>query len=180
MAVWGSSPHTRGTPFARIGFSSLIGLIPAHAGNTGWLSGGGSVFGAHPRTRGEHHLSHAGKDAALGSSPHTRGTRLGGPQPDARGGSSPHTRGTPRCGNSPATTTGLIPAHAGNTAKALHQAWLSRAHPRTRGEHINRGIEVGDALGLIPAHAGNTGQHRDLPTLHGAHPRTRGEHDDEK
>ena len=91
---------------------------------------------------------------------------------------------------------GLIPARAGNTSTRLKSLTNAGAHPRSRGEHTNRGNRRGRGggssplargtqvmtsgvpsfLGLIPARAGNT-----LVILHGsgaggAHPRSRGEH----
>ena len=75
-----------------------------------------------------------------------------------------------------ATSTGLIPARAGNTGGGCRQGGGPRAHPRSRGEHFSgagsdacaggssplaRGTPAGILLdlrmmGLIPARAGNT------------------------
>ena len=75
----------------------------------------------------------------------------------------------------------------------------SRAHPRSRGEHLpgeleDDGVEGSSPLtrgahyrdkwepwrkGLIPAHAGSTSSGSSKPTRAGAHPRSRGEHDED-
>ena len=91
---------------------------------------------------------------------------------------------------------GLIPARAGNTTNPPVLSTVTRAHPRSRGEHpksalyrllcrgsspLARGTLVAAsrrafAHGLIPARAGNTRQpEKRTPTLR-AHPRSRGEH----
>ena len=69
----GSSPLTRGKPTLGIALIYPPRLIPAHAGKTWSFSIFLSVFGAHPRSRGENapHSTHA--DAVDGSSPLTRG-----------------------------------------------------------------------------------------------------------
>ena len=94
---WGSSPLTRGKPVSRRVMTSPRGLIPAHAGKTlrPWWRRGSR--GAHPRSRGENaegrgHIAHT-----TGSSPLTRGKR------DVQPPRSVHE--------------GLIPAHAGKTAR---------------------------------------------------------------
>ena len=94
-AILGSSPLARGTHAWFFYAFSVMGLIPARAGNTGhrqWCVDGG---GAHPRSRGEHHFQHHGNMPVLGS--------------------SPLARGTPRFSESPGRCRGLIPARAGNT-----------------------------------------------------------------
>ena len=90
---------------------------------------------------------------------------------------------------------GLIPAHAGKTARhrAAGDGW--RAHPRSRGENqssrqrqrrrrgsspLTRGKRVqlhhaGDRAGLIPAHAGKTSTSLNSWSGTRAHPRSRGE-----
>ena len=54
----------------------MQGLIPARAGNTvgavcGWL-----LYGAHPRSRGEHEAGEQPEDMREGSSPLARGTLM--------------------------------------------------------------------------------------------------------
>ena len=112
---FGSSPHTRGTrrwpgPCAR-----RCRFIPAYAGNAGSHRWRPNEDAVHPRIRGERPNSPALAISCIGSSPHTRGTRIMQSErfasksvhPRIRGerffgrrrcflfgGSSPHTRGT--------------------------------------------------------------------------------------
>ena len=92
------------------------------------------------------------------------------------GGSSPLTRGKRADSHDSQADGGLIPAHAGKTARELNPALYSPAHPRSRGENyqlprqgsnlqgsspLTRGkLSPGEATnaykGLIPAHAGKT------------------------
>ena len=116
----GSSPHTRGT--RRCGAEGLPvhRFIPAYAGNTviGYLNLPSMTV--HPRIRGEHSFVSMCRTSAVGSSPHTRGTRL-------RSGKN---SGQPR----------FIPAYAGNTVSRLALARGESVHPRIRGEHgVNEG-----------------------------------------
>ena len=157
---------------------AALGLIPARAGNTSRPPSSHACTWAHPRSRGEHCCGCVCCGCGGGSSPLARGTRL-----EEEHSSAPH---------------GLIPARAGNTANPARRARLSRAHPRSRGEHttacrgsgererwgsspLARGTREADqlcqgALGLIPARAGNTNPLIRLSSLHRAHPRSRGEH----
>ena len=153
----------------------MRGLIPAHAGKTGWGATFAIFAWAHPRSRGENPCAVAARLRMQGSSPLTRG--------------KPH-RGVPgRAG------TGLIPAHAGKTGDVPSHCEVRRAHPRSRGENtpedrarlriqgsspLTRGKHPDDGadgrrVGLIPAHAGKTGPHARSPRRRRAHPRSRGE-----
>ena len=131
---------------------------------------------AHPRSRGEHIVNVGCRVFETGSSPLARGTPPREPTSCQRGG--------------------LIPARAGNTTSVASRPAMSRAHPRSRGEHedirkARRCLEgssplargtlsyVGLAVcatGLIPARAGNTEYIRREAVVCGAHPRSRGEH----
>ena len=111
------------------------------------------------------------------------------------GGSSPLTRGKRASSRALSTVSGLIPAHAGKTARRRIGRRSRRAHPRSRGENgwaaassargpgsspLTRGklSRMGVPWlmpGLIPAHAGKTVIHF-VPFMRGwAHPRSRGE-----
>ena len=152
-----------------------IGLIPAHAGKTGYRMSAPWRRRAHPRSRGEN---------------------VRGPGPDpGRPGSSPLTRGKRMACLTRGTMDGLIPAHAGKTSRRSSRTIRPRAHPRSRGE--NKGVcaqvptcEGSSPLtrgkprlprmrhvlpGLIPAHAGKTPCASLLSALRRAHPRSRGE-----
>ena len=175
-AQWGSSPLARGTPVCQLCAELVQGLIPARAGNTPRLQAALDAIRAHPRSRGEHNVSGVDKPNGWGSSPLARGTRLGC---KVSGGSF-----------------GLIPARAGNTARAKGDKSENGAHPRSRGEHsiapvfdtvrvgsspLARGtrsqpVPDGITHGLIPARAGNTRSSWPARSCCGAHPRSRGEH----
>ena len=93
----GSSPLTRGKLAGQALAVSALGLIPAHAGKTGFKAGDDLASGAHPRSRGENAPALVAARIARGSSPLTRGKR------DVQPPRSVHE--------------GLIPAHAGKTAR---------------------------------------------------------------
>ena len=71
----GSSPHTRGARTTGRILLTLIGIIPAYAGSTGFRPGRALPDRDHPRIRGEHDDSDQYVIDGLGSSPHTRGAR---------------------------------------------------------------------------------------------------------
>ena len=171
----GSSPLTRGKLVVVICTHAPLGLIPAHAGKTRGPHTANRTAGAHPRSRGEN-LGPGGEDVL------------------ARG-SSPLTRGKPPHGAPPGTSVGLIPAHAGKTFSPWSTFYVSKAHPRSRGENgsvhrlrrrqegsspLTRGKRElcgadAERCGLIPAHAGKTAWLVDVELTAGAHPRSRGE-----
>ncbi len=118
IAMWGSSPLTRGKPASPQRRSWCCRLIPAHAGKTVNTMKPTISVPAHPRSRGENS--------------HVPGMRSGA------GGSSPLTRGKRLFEVSNLNPLGLIPAHAGKTTpppEAREPLW---AHPRSRGENIVR------------------------------------------
>ena len=176
-ASWpsGSSPRMRGKQY-RAGLAILHqGLIPAHAGKTGYLSAGKASVRAHPRACGEN----APIAQSLGP-----GT-----------GSSPRMRGKPTPRRSNGSEGRLIPAHAGKTRPPGTLRHRPPAHPRACGENCvftaekfaNIGSsprmrgkpEAGSApwrtTGLIPAHAGKTVSRAAPPPSPPAHPRACGE-----
>ena len=158
VGVAGSSPLTRGKPGRPYGDPLGIGLIPAHAGKTGWRGRGTRRSRAHPRSRGENVGGAYVARSHQGSSPLTRGkhgppgrdiasarlipAHAGKTRRDAqalprRCGSSPLTRGKLRLGHDGRAGRGLIPAHAGKTPWRPGTGLRCRAHPRSRGENLN-------------------------------------------
>ena len=131
-------------------------------------------MGSFPLTR-ENSWSPLTTPGPAGSSPLTRGKRLGG-------GNEPRVRG-------------LIPAHAGKTPPSGPCRARARAHPRSRGENISSpasGVRTRGSSpltrgkrhskptshvrpGLIPAHAGKTPDRSFSAQKSAAHPRSRGE-----
>ena len=172
----GSSPHMRGTQNASHLRPAVSGIIPAYAGNTLRLRRMFSSTRDHPRICGEHHGQTNKVMTIVGSSPHMRGTLIGG--------------------DGLKTGRGIIPAYAGNTLVFQWMMYASRDHPRICGEHMllscvfarslgssphMRGTPpesylVQNCRGIIPAYAGNTCSLRRLYLTQRDHPRICGEH----
>ena len=93
----GSSPLTRGKHSRGLQATQPSGLIPAHAGKTRTEPPSLLIRRAHPRSRGENRETELFSKRHEGSSPLTRGKR------------GRHAWSVP--------TLGLIPAHAGKTAR---------------------------------------------------------------
>ena len=157
LVVSGSSPHVRGTHAVGASDGTVLGIIPACAGNTVIVRFDDFRSGDHPRMCGEH----------FRTATHTA----------SRQGSSPHVRGTPSTIPARKKRNGIIPACAGNTACSSFPRLSSWDHPRMCGEHLTvvpspgsapgssphvRGTPLcvsfrGVPVGIIPACAGNTG-----------------------
>ena len=162
MECAGSSPRMRGKRRSRAGHRFIKRLIPAHAGKTIQHRCILQVFPAHPRACGENFTHFEA--------------------PTSIRGSSPRMRGKPVFNDRIVPARGLIPAHAGKTARMVSLVVICRAHPRACGENDGsdrqgrsqagssprmRGklfVTIGRALRhrLIPAHAGKTGSDRPL------------------
>ena len=126
--TWGSSPLTRGTSSVRYGRRETFRLISARAGNTVQAPEAPTGRTNHPRSHGEH-------------LPRPRAAR-------SRMGSSP--RGTLGTATPTDPTSGLIPARAGNTNSTVPLTRNPAAHPRSRGEHKNRGFATKPPTGSSP------------------------------
>ena len=74
---WGSSPRMRGTRVDVHERRRILGIIPAHAGNTYTLPPTYYACRDHPRACGEHETSGGLLTADGGSSPRMRGTQIG-------------------------------------------------------------------------------------------------------
>ena len=152
----GSSPRMRGSPVCASCFSSVAGIIPAHAGLTCPRTLDAAGGGDHPRACGAHFLRKIKKVLDKGSSPRMRGSRKDELVELAKGG--------------------IIPAHAGLTKVCIAETDQTRDHPRACGAHAfllsrflptlgssprMRGSLYLAAVsylgrGIIPAHAGLT------------------------
>ena len=113
----GSSPLTRGAPSGVFQFLMGVRLIPAHAGSTHLIPDRLHARGAHPRSRGEHRMDPVTNMTAA---------RL-----------IPAHAGSTGCWRFVVDGGGLIPAHAGSTLPARLACPGRRAHPRSRGEHLD-------------------------------------------
>ena len=65
-------------------------------------------------------------------------------------GSSPLTRGKQRGARDHRDAPRLIPAHAGKTGGFVLLSLHARAHPRSRGENVATGGDVGVGYGSSP------------------------------
>ena len=155
--------------------SCLSGLIPTHAGKTRRRFRRSYVMGAHPHSRGENGTRSDLAYVTEGSSPLTRGKRVGG--------------------ETDCSALGLIPTHAGKTIRSTRDREHGEAHPHSRGENspwfharvshagsspLTRGkrtkaLCAGYTRGLIPTHAGKTAARAGRHARRGAHPHSRGE-----
>ena len=173
--VKGSSPLTRGKLLLECCGRSRTRLIPAHAGKTRLSPLAASTAAAHPSSRGEN-------------------PEIGADRPRDRG-SSPLTRGKPGKLRLIQSRSGLIPAHAGKTARQPPRRAAHPAHPRSRGENLKSATLARNVTGsspltrgkphkawtkalqarLIPAHAGKTVAAACQSSCRTAHPRSRGE-----
>ncbi len=129
-ACAGSSPLARGAQ-QHLGHGFRGGrLIPARAGSTlpDWARGPSA--GAHPRSRGEHTIGNVPMIVADGS--------------------SPLARGAPAVTQAAPAGPRLIPARAGSTGTRRRTRGAARAHPRSRGEHLDRAAIPARTSGSSP------------------------------
>ena len=153
----GSSPHTRGAPRHRTGWTRAPGIIPAYAGSTWRCRWRPPPSRDHPRIRGEHSLRRLRDLASGGSSPHTRGALS--------------DRGYLICG------VRIIPAYAGSTPTPTTRTPARRDHPRIRGEHSRPVVQHIAPIGSSPHTRGAPIRPPSRSRRPGDHPRIRGEHD---
>ena len=119
----GSSPRVRGTEYHGFDDYFLMGIIPACAGNSKWVTAWKYTFRDHPRVCGEQWRSRQAYKRVVGSSPRVRGTDYGAVNDEA--------------------IEGIIPACAGNSSYAQPGFRLWRDHPRVCGEQqAQRGSEL--------------------------------------
>ena len=89
--VPGSPPHARGRPQSRSEGLRKDRITPACAGKTCYQDADGTIWGDHPRMRGEDSSIVIGSLYRFGSPPHARGRRSG------KSSSSSMSRITPAC-----------------------------------------------------------------------------------
>ena len=150
-------------------------FIPAYAGNASGMQSIQCRPAVHPRIRGERSMKAEVPQNTLGSSPHTRGTRLMRIVLWA--------------------SSRFIPAYAGNASAISRLARSDSVHPRIRGERLaqsgdpdykfgssphTRGTHARShryalPLRFIPAYAGNAWVRYIWTRTRPVHPRIRGE-----
>ena len=149
-----TSPHTRGklsrSPLGR----SLFRNIPAYAGKAFQNTQLQEQWQKHPRIRGE--------------SPSFSDQRVDKQE------TSPHTRGKPKFRWLRLRVSGNIPAYAGKACKCFVEIWLSKKHPRIRGESRERVQELKAAKETSPHTRGKprqaaieSGDFRNIPAYAG-------------
>ncbi len=132
----GSSPLTRGTPYAYDIKDLSQRFIPAYAGNSCSNCFDSWTTAVHPRLRGELVMKRSSREGQSGSSPLTRGTHLR-PSPLSR-----YYR--------------FIPAYAGNSLPGFFALSKRSVHPRLRGELARKLQLIENNPRFIPAYAGNS------------------------
>ena len=170
-----TSPHTRGKLDPDTVLGLILGNIPAYAGKAHCRQGGNAQRQKHPRIRGESLI-------ALLNICFLRET-------------SPHTRGKLRTLGYIESKRGNIPAYAGKAMKRMRKYFMSRKHPRIRGEsqrpieeyepkeetspHTRGKLQLRLTQLLrvrnIPAYAGKAASNRHQLAKPKKHPRIRGE-----
>ena len=173
---WGSSPRMRGTHAENRRRHNIQRIIPAYAGNTFIVGLVRFMAWDHPRVCGEHATSILAARFEWGS--------------------SPRMRGTPYTSKRYESSTGIIPAYAGNTLVACSPCCWFWDHPRICGEHDEHAdtieLRTGSSPhmrgtlphsrswiehhGIIPAYAGNTCLISQIIARLRDHPRICGEH----
>ena len=126
----GSPPPTRGTLCEKWIYTREEGITPAYAGNTNNVRKYWLCSWDHPRLRGEHSRKFSEKSMIWGSPPPTRGTLT--------------------FFQSACTLSGITPAYAGNTIYDDSLAYISRDHPRLRGEHYIGQLQITKIEGSPP------------------------------
>ena len=154
--VFGSSPRMRGKPRALAWQCHWIRIIPAHAGQTGFIQPPRTDSTDHPRACGANSFAFLAMSGVTGSSPRMRGK---------------HRRPTDR-----KRDPRIIPAHAGQTHRPARRPRHRPDHPRACGANCfagffhcrfcgssprMRGKRTAVAIArrtprIIPAHAGQT------------------------
>ncbi len=176
FAVSGSPPLARG-PHGQLGEVERAGrLTPARAGTTPESVRRRLFLPAHPRSRGDHDGRQVSVAVAYGSPPLARGPL---PMPVQ-----------------PLCLQRLTPARAGTTEAPSTCVACRPAHPRSRGDHVLRGLlrhvrrgspplargprrrghRIQRLQRLTPARAGTTGWKPRRSCGTAAHPRSRGDH----
>ncbi len=116
----------------------VVGITPAHAGNTARLHYSGLPDWDHPRTCGEYTISQLSSMNVTGH-PRTCGEYCGyNSSKNRHMGSPPHMRGILKEIAWDKHNKGITPAHAGNTENFINVTSFFEDHPRTCGEYTKQ------------------------------------------
>ena len=192
----GSPPRARGRRAGGGADGVDRGLTPACAGTSGSRGKPGFHRWAHPRVRGDVSGRYLAPMSARGSPPRARGRHRPrvpvGAQPRAHprvrgdvarsrvrhgrgGGSPPRARGRQVQAIHRELCRGLTPACAGTSPSPIPCGSSCGAHPRVRGDVVDKRQPRSGLSGLTPACAGTSSGGWTRATLHRAHPRVRGD-----
>ena len=154
--VIGTSPRTRGKLPLLGGKVQRLRNIPAHAGKTDSTSEASILLTEHPRARGENVRSIPNRVYSCGTSPRTRGKRIGGTDSVPNRRNIPAHAGKTRLKENTMTTFAEHPRARGENGQRMRYYPLcAGTSPRTRGKH-NRRTRCVQLVRNIPAHAGKT------------------------
>ena len=172
---WGLSPHVRGNRGPSNEEHADQGSIPARAGEPAWQRIVCPVRGVYPRTCGEPR-----RRCSAGRSLRVYPRTCGGTSPvqsftSEPTGLSPHVRGNHGIGNREGTTSGSIPARAGEPGGLLHPVGMDRVYPRTCGGTRTLMLDRETEEGLSPHVRGNLLRLHLLADLRGSIPARAGE-----
>ena len=170
----GLSPRTRGNPICTTRPARRTGPIPANAGEPERHSSLRRIEWAYPRERGGTHScsNFAGRHGGL--SPRTRGNLYSNVGGLTSTGPIPANAGEPSVSKSKTAIFRAYPRERGGTASESHTGLRCRGlSPRTRGNLLNRrGAECHP--GPIPANAGEPFSLNAIGAFCRAYPRERG------
>ena len=170
----GLSPLARGNRCTTRGCRSLLGPIPAGAGQPCSGSTGAEASGAYPRWRGATVPWPDDTLTRAGLSPLARGNLVQREQPAERPGPIPAGAGQPARGSRARRAAGAYPRWRGATVSTVFRAKsLMGLSPLARGNREERRHGVNE-VGPIPAGAGQPGFGACPGLWSGAYPRWRG------
>ncbi len=156
----GSSPRSRGPQLGARWGSTAGRFIPAFAGTTGRREISVAHRTVHPRVRGDHVSARRNVDADAGSSPRSRGPRIGSWKSRPTAGSSPRSRGPRNEWDVRREAERFIPAFAGTTDLFPDGRGRGAVHPRVRGDHAGTKLVTFSTIGSSPR---SRGPHRRSP-----------------
>jgi len=170
----GLSPLARGNRVGRRRWSAKIGPIPARAGEPDSDRQRSTPAGAYPRSRGGTNTTQHQDSGRQGLSPLARGNRSQSDPGTTSSGPIPARAGEPLCLQSWRLHYGAYPRSRGGTTNGAFVQWDGDGlSPLARGNQL-RSVLSDNSAGPIPARAGEPMQapHRCRPSR--AYPRSRG------
>ena len=154
MQTLGLSPRVRGNRASRLQVAQIAGSIPACAGEPESEKKGRSRARVYPRVCGGTECRSSRRASTTGLSPRVRGNRPPGAEPPSTSGSIPACAGEPEGNLAAATAVRVYPRVCGGTSlHADYQTQRQGLSPRVRGNPW-RWFSHRPDVGSIPACAG--------------------------